>query len=166
MSFAFHWAETIGLILMLVLLLILYFHKFRFETCFHKFIISFNSSNFLLFRWIIFRRMCSLGGTIFLLRSVTMLITSLSVPGIHIQCESKRYGSFINKIKGAWNIAINGGLSVHGIRTCGDYMFSGHTVCSLKYILEFYLKLFIYNRFGLRWLLTLFVNVSEKLFLE
>ena len=57
-----------------------------------------------------------------------MLITSLSVPGAHIQCESKRYGSFINKIKGAWNIAIHGGLSVHGIRTCGDYMFSGHTV--------------------------------------
>jgi hypothetical protein len=72
--------------------------------------------------------MCALGGTIFLLRSITMLITSLSVPGAHIQCESKRYGSFINKIKGAWNIAIHGGLSVHGIRTCGDYMFSGHTV--------------------------------------
>ena len=29
MSFAFYWAETIGLILMLTLLIILYFHKFR-----------------------------------------------------------------------------------------------------------------------------------------
>ncbi len=29
MSFAFYWAETIGLILMLILLIILYFHKFR-----------------------------------------------------------------------------------------------------------------------------------------
>ena len=73
--------------------------------------------------------MCSLAGTIFFLRSITMLITSLSVPGIHIQCSSQRYGSLVNKLYGAWNILSGVGLYLHGVRTCGDYMFSGHTVC-------------------------------------
>ena len=57
-----------------------------------------------------------------------MLITSLSVPGLHIQCASERYGSLPNKIQGAWNILTGAGLYVSGVRTCGDYMFSGHTV--------------------------------------
>lgn len=65
---AFFATECIGLILGLIVLLILIFHKYR---------------------WIIFRRMCSLGSTIFFLRSITMLITSLSVPGVHIQCSSQ-----------------------------------------------------------------------------
>lgn len=66
---------------------------------------------------IIFRRICSLGGTIFFLRSITMLITSLSVPGIHIQCSSQRYGSLMNKLSGAWNILMGVGLYVQGVRT-------------------------------------------------
>jgi len=104
---AFFATEIIGLVLAFICLLIIIFHKYRF---------------------IIFRRMCSLAGTIFFLRSITMLITSLSVPGIHIQCSSQKYGSFINKLHGAWNILSGVGLYVHGVRTCGDYMFSGHTV--------------------------------------
>ena len=57
-----------------------------------------------------------------------MLITSLSVPGTHIQCSSQRYGSLINKLHGAWSILSGVGLYVGGVKTCGDYMFSGHTV--------------------------------------
>ncbi|CAF0788450.1 unnamed protein product [Brachionus calyciflorus] len=104
---AFFATELIGLALVIMFLVLLIFHKYR---------------------MIIFRRMCSLGGTIFILRSITMLITSLSVPGVHIQCSSQRYGSFINKLNGAWSILSGGGLYVQGVRTCGDYMFSGHTV--------------------------------------
>ena len=65
---AFLATEIIGLILLITFLIILVFHKYR---------------------SIIFRRMCSLAGTIFLIRSITMLITSLSVPGVHIQCSSQ-----------------------------------------------------------------------------
>lgn len=72
--------------------------------------------------------MCSLAGTIFFLRSITMLITSLSVPGIHIQCASQRYETLTNQLYGAWSILTGAGLYVSGVRTCGDYMFSGHTV--------------------------------------
>lgn len=65
---AFFATECIGIVLGLIFLVILVMHKYR---------------------WIIFRRMCSLGSTIFFLRSITMLITSLSVPGVHIQCSSQ-----------------------------------------------------------------------------
>lgn len=106
-SWAFFASEAIGIILLSILFIILIFHKYRI---------------------IIFRRMCSLGGTIFLLRSITMLITSLSVPGNHIQCSAETYGSLTNKLYGAWNILSGVGLYASGVRTCGDYMFSGHTV--------------------------------------
>lgn len=68
MNWAFYGTEIIGIFLMFLMIIVLYFHKFRF---------------------IIFRRICSLAATIFLIRSFTMIITSLSVPGIHIQCASQ-----------------------------------------------------------------------------
>jgi sphingomyelin synthase-related protein 1 len=107
MPWAFFATEIIGLVLGFIMFVVLIFHKYRI---------------------IIFRRVCSLAGTIFLIRSITMLITSLSVPGIHIQCSSQKYGSLMNKLNGAWTILSGVGLYVNSVRTCGDYMFSGHTV--------------------------------------
>lgn len=43
----------------------------------------------------------------------------------HFLHVPKRYGSLTNKLKGAWNILTGVGLSINGLRTCGDYMFSG-----------------------------------------
>lgn len=67
-----------------------------------------------------------------------MLITSLSVPGAHLQCQPRltpdepwartAYGELYNKISMAYVIWRGAGMSIQGVRTCGDYMFSGHTV--------------------------------------
>merc|ERR1719447_994359 len=79
-------------------------------------------------RWIIARRFFAIAGTIFLLRCVTMLITSLSVPGVHLDCKPRPYGNWANRLRNAYIIWSGAGMSLQGVRTCGDYMFSGHTV--------------------------------------
>lgn len=89
------------------------------------------------FRFILLRRFFALSGTVFLLRCVTMLITSLSVPGAHLQCQPRNsdmavpkniYKELTTKISQAYVIWRGAGMSIQGVRTCGDYMFSGHTV--------------------------------------
>ncbi|XP_069570119.1 sphingomyelin synthase-related protein 1-like [Brachyistius frenatus] len=104
---AFAMAEACGVILCYMLLLILLLHKHR---------------------SILFRRLCSLMGTVFLLRCCTMFVTSLSVPGQHLKCASKTYGDSWGKIQRALAIWTGFGMTLTGVQTCGDYMFSGHTV--------------------------------------
>ena len=58
------------------------------------------------------RRMFSLVGTVFLLRCVTMLITSLSVPGGHLECRAKSYGSLKEKLIQAFHIWSKLGMSI------------------------------------------------------
>lgn len=88
---------------------------------------------------ILLRRFFALGGTVFLLRCFTMLITSLSVPGSHLQCQSSDhkfddgenfnvFEMLVNRVNRAYTIWSGLGMSIQGVRTCGDYMFSGHTV--------------------------------------
>ncbi|CAI5456014.1 unnamed protein product [Caenorhabditis angaria] len=103
---AFDMCEIIGMILSIIWFTILLFHKERI---------------------VIARRMFSLLGTVFLLRCFTMMITSLSVPGIHLQCEARPNTTMSEKITKALHIWSNLGMSLHGVRSCGDYMFSGHT---------------------------------------
>lgn len=104
---AFAMAEACGVILCYMLLLILLLHKHR---------------------SILIRRLCSLLGTVFLLRCCTMFVTSLSVPGQHLKCASKTYGDTWGKTQRALTIWSGFGMTLTGVQTCGDYMFSGHTV--------------------------------------
>jgi len=104
---AFDMAEVTGMTLFVIWILVLLFHK-------HRFILA--------------RRFFSIAGTIFLLRCVTMLITSLSVPGVHLDCKPAPYGTWAKRLHAAYIIWSGGGMSIQGVRTCGDYIFSGHTV--------------------------------------
>ncbi|XP_061613207.1 sphingomyelin synthase-related protein 1-like isoform X3 [Phyllopteryx taeniolatus] len=125
---AFAMAEACGVILCVIWLLVLLLHKHR---------------------SILLRRMCSLMGTVFMLRCITMFVTSLSVPGQHLQCSGKvtftrsalpalfqnefaldnhMYGDTWAKLRRAVAIWSGFGMTLTGVHTCGDYMFSGHTV--------------------------------------
>lgn len=134
---AFKMCEVTALILAAVLSTVLFFHKHRV---------------------IILRRMAALCGTVFLLRCVTMFVTSLSVPGIHLECSGKLYGDTWAKIIRAFEIFFGFGLSVNGVRTCGDYMFSGHTVSItlLNFFVTEYTPSYMYYLHTCCWVLNMF----------
>jgi len=134
---AFKMCEVTALILGVVLAIVLFFHKHRV---------------------IVIRRMAGLCGTVFLLRCVTMFVTSLSVPGIHLECSGKLYGDTWAKIQRAFVILFGFGLSVNGVRTCGDYMFSGHTVSItlLNFFITEYTPAHMYYLHTCCWVLNMF----------
>ena len=71
-------------------------------------------------------RLLAIAATVFLLRCVTMLSTSLSVPGSHLDCQQLRLPTFQAKLERALRIVCGVGSTIFGVETCGDYMFSGH----------------------------------------
>ncbi|CAF2919136.1 unnamed protein product [Rotaria sp. Silwood2] len=106
-SWAYAVSEYIIVVMSFIFLLILMFHKY----------------------WnIILRRFFALCGTIYFLRSITMLVTSLSVPGHHLDCTPLKYGMSGEILSRCIQIFLFQGLSNQRVRSCGDYMFSGHTV--------------------------------------
>ncbi|XP_046822404.1 ceramide phosphoethanolamine synthase [Vespa crabro] len=144
---AFDMCEVTGTILFAIWLIVLIFHKYRF---------------------ILLRRFFALFGTVFLLRCVTMLITSLSVPGAHLQCQPRKmpdegwtssaYVELYNKIAMAYVIWRGAGMSIQGVRTCGDYMFSGHTVTltMLNFFITEYTPRQLYFLHTFTWMLNMF----------
>ncbi|VDO99655.1 unnamed protein product [Soboliphyme baturini] len=98
---AFYSCEILGCFLAAILFVIFFFHKHR--------------------------RFFSLAGTVFLLRCITMMITSLSVPGVHLKCAARKNSNWYEKLDDAFHIWYGMGMSMFGVRSCGDYMFSGHT---------------------------------------
>ncbi|KAK4879852.1 hypothetical protein RN001_007998 [Aquatica leii] len=142
---AFDMCEITGTVLFTIWCMVLLFHKHRF---------------------ILMRRFFALSGTVFLLRCVTMLITSLSVPGTHLQCRPKNFTSQDNnvfsdvavKVSQAYVIWSGAGLSIQGVRTCGDYMFSGHTVAltMLNFFITEYTPRHLYFLHILTWIMNMF----------
>ncbi|CAB4060415.1 SAMD8 [Lepeophtheirus salmonis] len=116
-------------------------------------------------RFILARRFFSISGTIFLLRCVTMLITSLSVPGKHLKCSPRPYGDVWNKYRQAYQIWSGAGLTTQGVRTCGDYMFSGHTVglTLLNFFITEYTSTKIYFLHTFTWICNVFVEAIVSL---
>lgn len=143
---AFDMCEVTGTFLFSIWLLVLLFHKHRF---------------------ILMRRFFALSGTVFLLRCVTMLITSLSVPGAHLQCQPRTstihsddslFSDLTYKISQAYIIWRGAGMSIQGVRTCGDYMFSGHTVAltMLNFFITEYTPRHFYFLHTLTWMMNMF----------
>ncbi|XP_034659580.1 sphingomyelin synthase-related 1-like [Drosophila subobscura] len=119
-------------------------------------------------RMVMLRRFCALAGTVFLLRCVTMLLTSLSVPGAHLKCSNKDHAvdrdsadatdAMVMRVNRAYRIWSGLGMSIQGVRTCGDYMFSGHTVAltMLNFFITEYTPRTLYHLHTFTWLLNIF----------
>nr|VZH89365.1 unnamed protein product [Spirometra erinaceieuropaei] len=136
---AFEAAEVVAVALLAVWLVVLVFHRHRF---------------------ILLRRYCSLLGTVFLLRSVTMFITSLSAPGRHLstECRPFVFHSFSERLLRAAEIFLGLGMTLRGVRTCGDYIFSGHTavITMLNFFITEYTPPSFHQLHTFTWILNVF----------
>ncbi|CAF2404197.1 unnamed protein product [Rotaria sp. Silwood2] len=81
-------------------------------------------------RMIILRRLFTITAALYFLRSITMVLTSLPVATKVTDCEPKQLINFDARLKKAALIFLGQGLSSFGVKTCGDYLYSGHT-CTL-----------------------------------
>ena len=109
----FRVTEIIGLIQIALLATTVIFHKHRL---------------------VILRRICIIVGTLYLVRSLTTVVTSLTIPGMHVTCQEK-YPSDLpitEVFKKILQVLVGGGMQISGVATgCGGYLFSGHTVVLL-----------------------------------
>uniref|UniRef100_A0A672KKU4 Sphingomyelin synthase 2b n=1 Tax=Sinocyclocheilus grahami TaxID=75366 RepID=A0A672KKU4_SINGR len=80
-------------------------------------------------RAIVGRRFFFLQGMLYLYRMVTMYITTLPVPSMHMHCAPKLYGDSHGKIERVLQLVSGAGLSITASHLmCGDFLYSGHTV--------------------------------------
>lgn len=117
-----------------------------------------------------------------------MLITSLSVPGSHLDCKppdntfddagSSLFDMLYHRLSRAYFIWSGLGMSIQGVRTCGDYMFSGHTValtllnffvteCKSKVIFvsdetKFISKFYFFSRYSAKSVLPAYNNLAVE----
>ncbi|XP_057700014.1 phosphatidylcholine:ceramide cholinephosphotransferase 2 [Corythoichthys intestinalis] len=114
-KWAFTVTEVNGIVLVTVWLLQLFFFQ-------HK--------------SIVLRRYFFIAGTLYLYRCVTIYITTLPVPGMHMNCAPKLYGDFYGKFWRVLNLISGAGMSMTNTTImCGDFLYSGHTmVLTLTYL--------------------------------
>ncbi|KAL3199284.1 hypothetical protein MRX96_013943 [Rhipicephalus microplus] len=76
----------------------------------------------------------------------------------HLQCKARHVGDFSEKIAQAFVIWQGGGMLIQGVRTCGDYMFSGHTtvLTLLNFFITEYTPRSYYFLHTTSWVLNLF----------
>ncbi|KAI7794641.1 hypothetical protein IRJ41_020511, partial [Triplophysa rosa] len=84
---------------------------------------------FLKHRAIVGRRFFFLQGMLYMYRMITMYVTTLPVPSMHMECAPKLYGDSQGKMQRVVKLVSGGGLSITGSHLmCGDFLYSGHTV--------------------------------------
>ncbi|XP_075948111.1 phosphatidylcholine:ceramide cholinephosphotransferase 2 [Anarhichas minor] len=107
-KWAFTVTEVNGMVLLVIWMIQLFFFRYR---------------------SIASRRFFFLIGTLYLYRCVTMYITTLPVPGMHMTCAPKLHGDSQAKIQRILRLISGGGLSITNSHLlCGDFLYSGHTV--------------------------------------
>ena len=81
-------------------------------------------------RWILARRTFFIIAVLYLLRSVTMFVTVLPVANKTVYCSPQVKSSSVSLLASrVIELSIGGGMQISGLKkSCGDYIFSGHTV--------------------------------------
>ena len=81
-------------------------------------------------RLIILRRFFFLSSVLYLYRCATTLLTILPLPATYLRCAEKLEGDklIIESISRAIDSLSKGAMSTAGVSTCGDYVYSGHTI--------------------------------------
>ncbi|KAF8370800.1 sms-1 [Pristionchus pacificus] len=83
-------------------------------------------------RWIVLRRLATIGSLLYFGRCVTMFVTQVPVADPNWHCSPKLQGenaTFANVLLRALSVVTGLGLNLGGKHTlCGDYIYSGHTL--------------------------------------
>ncbi|CAG7726720.1 unnamed protein product [Allacma fusca] len=81
-------------------------------------------------RWILARRVFFILGVLYLMRSVTMYVTVLPVANRTVYCAPKSNVTTVPVLAHrVWELLVGGGMQISGMKkSCGDYIYSGHTV--------------------------------------
>ncbi|VDI16305.1 Hypothetical predicted protein [Mytilus galloprovincialis] len=79
-------------------------------------------------RFIALRRGLLISGTVYLMRAICIVMTNLPMPQEKYNCDRLEFTNNWAKLRRALIIYLGMGMKVTGMKTCGDYMFSGHTV--------------------------------------
>uniref|UniRef100_H2YCU8 SAM domain-containing protein n=1 Tax=Ciona savignyi TaxID=51511 RepID=H2YCU8_CIOSA len=127
--YAFQLAEFCGLFLATMWLLILIFHKHRWRYC------------------------------IYIFSNINLMISPrlISVDNIS-KVQASMYNSSWERLVRATEIMVGCGMTLTGVHTCGDYMFSGHTayLTLFNHLITEYTPTKFYRLHTLSWVLNLF----------
>ena len=74
------------------------------------------------------RRVFTLMGTLYLMRCVSIVVTAVPAPDPNKQCDVYPDSTLWHKWQRTLYMYSRMGVAMIGNRTCGDYIFSGHTV--------------------------------------
>ncbi|XP_076063866.1 sphingomyelin synthase-related protein 1-like isoform X2 [Oratosquilla oratoria] len=103
-------------------------------------------------------------------------ITAIVMVFVHDRVPDKSQSDLMTKFHQAWVIWRGGGLSIKGVRTCGDYMFSGHTsaLTMLNFFITEYtprrmywlhIASWVFNLFGIFFILAAHEHYSIDVFI-
>lgn len=83
---------------------------------------------------------------------------SVAISGKHLDCSPRPFGDIWNKLYNAFVIWTGAGMTLQGVRTCGDYMFSGHTVTLtlLNFFITEYTSRRLYMLHTFTWICNVF----------
>ncbi|KAI8123060.1 Sphingomyelin synthase-related 1 [Lucilia cuprina] len=125
------------------------------------------------YRMVLLRRFFALAGTVFLFALCYNVNNIIKCTGNTLQCNQNDYaiddtGLTLSerlslRISRAYTIWSGLGMSIQGVRTCGDYMFSGHTVALtlLNFFITEYTPRNLYFLHTLSWLLNMFALMQR-----